>query len=116
MNLTQIVFDVQKDQVTGNGANPNLTFSVRSNAGGDNFATSLGDFSPNGNSGHFDTDLTAATTGASFQDVTTPIEFRIYMFDEDARRFDNPRPPTLTTSHLMANRSKLIPRPSRNRR
>jgi hypothetical protein len=81
LDLISLIFDANKDPVTGPGANPPVTIDLRSDAGGDNFATSLGSFGPTGNSGNFAVDLTASLLAAAFQNVTSTIEFRLYMYD-----------------------------------
>ncbi len=95
LNLSGITFTIQRS------ATGIRTYAVRSNAGGDNFATNLpASINPaNGNlsvqAGNvfyyaFDALATAQNgssvtlTGATFQNVTTPITFRFYGWNAEA--------------------------------
>jgi predicted extracellular nuclease len=95
LNLTALTFTVQR---SGTGIR---TYAVRSNAGGDGFATNLpGSISPananlsvrggnifywafDANSGALN-GSTVALTGAASQNVTTPVTFRFYGWNAEA--------------------------------
>lgn len=82
LNLATLVFDFQKDKVQGDGAKPDVTVDLRSDAGGDDYMTSIGNFTINHNSGRFSVDLAADISGLRFQNLLTATEFRLYLFDD----------------------------------
>jgi hypothetical protein len=81
LDLAQLVVDLQRDKVTPANQGARVTVDVRSDAGGDDFATSLGTYRLNDNSGHFAAGFTLPTSAAIFQNLTSATEFRLYLTD-----------------------------------
>lgn len=115
LDLGALTFNLVASHNGGPDYNPQV--AVRSSV--DSFATTLGTFTPpNAGPGTPDqsewSSQTLLLTGAAFQDLNTPVEFRFYMYDDSSEagnviRFDNialhdisfvPEPSTLALCSL----------------
>lgn len=112
LNLATLVFDFQKDKVIGDGAKPVVTVDLRSDAGDDDFMTSLGTFTINHNSGHFSVDLAADLGGLRFQNLLTTTEFRFYLFDGANGTADKPGGAHLDNVRLSGDSVIVNPEPA----
>jgi hypothetical protein len=112
LNLATLVFDFQKDKVIGDGAKPVVTVDLRSDAGDDDFMTSLGTFTINHNSGQFSVDLAADLGGLRFQNLLTTTEFRFYLFDGANGTADRPGGAHLDNVRLSGDSIVVTPEPA----